>query len=91
MTSYIVYTRNDEKKVVATLNSVLERLKEDDQLIIFDNHSTDQSVPLIVNTIGVNFKDEERFKFYIMMKKEPRKSVISKAKSIAKYEPIVIN
>ena len=91
MTSYIVYSRNDEKKITTTLESVLDRLKEDDQLIIFDNHSTDQSVPLIIQTIGIRFKDEERFKFYIMMKKEPRKNVINKAKSIAKYETLVIN
>ena len=91
MISYIVVTHNSEKYIHDVLCSLLP-LEENEELIIFDNHSKDNTVPNIVSTMGILWLDKEkRYKFYINKKEEPKNNVIEKALSIAKYKPIIIN
>ena len=91
MKSFIVITNNSENYIHDVLCSLLP-LEQDEELIIFDNHSTDNTVPIIISTMGVLWIDkEQRYKFYINKKKETKKQVLDKAKSIAKGTPIVIN
>lgn len=91
MSSFIVVTDNSEDYICDVLNSLLP-LEKDEELIIFDNHSKDNTVPNIVATMGVLWIDKDkRYKFYINKKKEDIEKVKNKAISIAKYKPIIIN
>ena len=83
-TSYIIYTNNSEKEI----ESYIEKFKElwsndEDELIIVDDLSEDQTVPIIVGTIGLFFKDEEHFKFYINTSKKGKNKSINMAEKIA--------
>lgn len=83
-TSYIIYTNNSEE----IISDYLEKFKEmwsndEDELIIVDDLSEDQTVPIIVGTIGLFFKDEEHFKFYINKPKKGKTKSIAMAKKIA--------
>lgn len=91
MKSYLIITNNSEKAVEDLLLKVLPIDEEKEQLIIFDNLSTDNTVPIIVSTVGLNFIDEENYKFYINKKKEKVKDIIEKAKKIAKGKIIRVN
>ena len=83
-TSYIIYTNNSEKYIERLLKSILEQIDETkEQLIIVDDLSEDKTVPLIVNTIGLNFTDEEHYKFYINEFKKGKKASVEMAKKIA--------
>ena len=83
--SLIVYTNNSEKYIEKVLKSILEQIDEtEEELIIIDDLSTDDTVPLIVNTIGLNFTDEEHYKFYINQEKIGKRASIEKFKNIAK-------
>lgn len=91
MKSFIVITDNSESYIHDVLYSLLP-LENDEELIIFDNHSEDNTVPEIIGTMGTLWVDkEQRYKFYINKKKQTRKQVLDKAKSIARGTPIVIN
>ena len=82
--SLIVYTNNSEKYIERLLKSILEQIDETkEQLIIVDDLSEDKTVPLIVNTIGLNFTDEEHYKFYINEFKKGKKTSVEMAKKIA--------
>lgn len=84
-TSLIVYTNNSEKYIGKLLKSILEQIDETEQeLIIVDDLSTDNTVPIIVDTIGLNFVDEEHYKFYINTMTKGKKESIEMAKKIAK-------
>lgn len=90
MISYILITDNSENYIKDVLCSLLP-LKDNEELIIFDNHSLDETVPLIISIMGVLWIDKEKkYKFYINKKKEEYEIVKNKALSIAKGEPIVI-
>ena len=91
MKSYLIITNNSEKTVEDLLLKVLPIDEEKEQLIIFDNLSTDNTVPIIVSTVGLNFIDEENYKFYINKKKEKIKDIVEKAKKIAKGKIIRVN
>ena len=91
MRSYLIITNNSEKTVEDLLLKVLPIDEEKEQLIIFDNLSTDNTVPIIVSTVGLNFIDEENYKFYINKKKEKIKDIVEKAKKIAKGKIIRVN
>lgn len=82
--SLIVYTHNSEKYIGRLLESIMEQMDETkEQLIIVDDLSTDQTVPIIVATIGYFFTDEEHYKFYINSKEKGKKNSIIMAKKIA--------
>ena len=83
-TSYIIYTNNSEKEIL----KYIEKFKElwsnnEDELIIIDDLSEDQTVPIIVGTIGLFLKDEKHFKFYINKSKKGKTKSIQMAKNIA--------
>ena len=83
-TSYIIYTNNSEDKIEEYINKFKEMWNNnEDELIIVDDLSQDQTVPIIVGTIGLFFKDEEHFKFYINTKKKGKTKSIQMAKKIA--------
>jgi len=83
--SLIVYTNNSQKYIEKLLQSILEQIDETkEELIIIDDLSQDNTVPLIVNTIGLNFTDEEHYKFYINQERIGKRASIEKFKKIAK-------
>lgn len=83
--SLIVYTNNSQKYIAKLLQSILKQIDETkEELIIIDDCSTDNTVPLIVNTIGLNFTDEEHYKFYINMEKKGKKESVKMGKQVAK-------
>lgn len=83
-TSYIIYTHNSEKEIQNYINRFQELWSnDDDDLIIIDDLSEDQTVPIIVGTIGLFFKDEEHFKFYINNPKKGKTKSIKMAKKLA--------
>ena len=83
-TSYIIYTHNSEKEIQNYINRFQELWSnDDDELIIIDDLSEDQTVPIIVGTIGLFFKDEEHFKFYINNPKKGKIKSIKMAKKLA--------
>lgn len=89
--SFILITDNSEDYVKDVLYSLLP-LEDDEELIIFDNLSNDNTVPFIVEKMGVLWIDEaQRYKFYINMKKEDYEVVKNKALSIARGTPIIID
>ena len=91
MKSFIVITDNSESYIHDVLYSLLP-LEDEEELIIFDNHSTDNTVPAIISTMGTLWIDEkQRYKFYINKKREKKSEVLKKAKSIARGTPILIN
>ena len=84
-TSYILYTNNSQKYIQRLLESILEQIDEtQEELIIIDDLSTDNTVPLIVNTIGLNFTDEEHYKFYINMKQKGKCESVKMGKQVAR-------
>lgn len=83
--SLILYTNNSEKYIGKLLESIMEQIDETkEELIIVDDLSTDQTVPIIVSTIGYFFTDEDHYKFYINSKPKGKKDSIIMAKGIAK-------
>lgn len=85
--SLIIYTNNSEKYIGRLLDSILEQIDEEKQeLIIIDDLSKDNTVPIIVNKIGFNFENEKNYKFYINTTKTGKKDSIIKAKKIATGE-----
>ena len=91
MKSFIVTTDNSEKYIKDVLCSLLP-LEEDEELIIFDNHSTDNTVPEIISTMGVLWADDSnRYEFYINKTKEEYEKVKKKALSIAMGKPFIID
>lgn len=83
-TSYIIYTNNSEDKIEEYINKFKELWSnDDDELIIIDDLSEDQTVPIIVGLIGLFFKDEEHFKFYINKPKKGKSKSIKMAKKLA--------
>lgn len=83
-TSYIIYTNNSEEKIENYINKFKELWSNDeDELIIIDDLSKDQTVPIIVGMIGLFFKDEKHFKFYINTNKKGKTKSIKMAKKLA--------
>ncbi len=90
-TSYIIYTNNNEKEIEQYINEFKNKWNDDeDELIIIDDLSEDQTVPIIVSTIGLFFKDEEHFKFYINKSKKGKTKSIQMAKKIATHRHKII-
>lgn len=83
-TSYIIYTNNSEKEIKAYIDNFKELWSNnEDELIIVDDLSEDQTVPIIVGMIGLFFKDEEHFKFYINTSKKGKTKSIKMAKKLS--------
>lgn len=90
--SYILITDNIGDKVANLLSFLVHQMTEEDELIIFDNHSLDETVPEIVGSMGVLWTDKnERFKFYINKTIESAETLFDKASSIARGEPILVD
>ena len=82
--SLIIYTNNSEKYIYKLLTSILEQIDESkEQLIIVDDMSTDNTIPIIVNTIGLNFTDEEHYKLYINTHKKGKCESVKMGKQVA--------
>ena len=90
MNSYVIITNNNENEVTEWIKEVSSKFKECDELIFWDNLSTDNSVAKIIETMGMLWRDEEHFKFYISSKKEPISTIKKKAFSICKGKHILI-
>lgn len=83
--SLIIYTHNSEKYIGKLLNSIMKQIDETkEQLIIVDDMSTDNTIPIIVQTIGYFFTDEEHYKLYINTSLKGKHNSIELAKKIAK-------
>ena len=88
--SYILYTCNSEKAIKRVLPYLLDNIKDNEQIVIVDDLSEDETVPLIVGYINYLFDDEEHYKFYINTKKEGKRKSIKKAYKIASGEEKVV-
>lgn len=83
--SLIVYTNNSGKYIGKLIRSIMEQIDEtQEELIIVDDLSTDNTVPDIVSTIGYFFTDEEHYKLYINTQPKGKADSIKMAKKIAK-------
>lgn len=92
MKSFIVITNNSESYIHDVLCSLLP-LEKEEELIIFDNHSTDETVPNIISTIDpmMWLDEEQRYKFYINKTKEKKKVIKEKVLKVTRGKPIFIN
>lgn len=82
--SIIVYTNNSERYIERLLKSILEQIDDTkEQLVIVDDLSTDNTVPIIVGLIGYFFTDEEHYKLFINTSKKGHKDSVEMAKKIA--------
>lgn len=92
MKSFILVTDESESYIEDVLHSLLP-LDDDEELIIFDNHSADSTVPKIIEKMDLMFwlDKNQRYKFYINMKKETVEEVTKKAISIVRGKPIIID
>jgi len=81
--SYIIYTNNSGKYIERVLRRILNKMEDDEQLVIVDDLSTDNTIPLVVGLVGYNWEDEDHYKLYINTKPKGRNKSIEMAKSIA--------
>ena len=81
--SYIIYTNNSGKYIEKVLRRVLNKMKDDEQIVIVDDLSTDNTIPIVVGLVGYNWDDEEHYKLYINTQPKGRNKSIEMAKSIA--------
>lgn len=89
--SIIITTDNSENYIQDLLWSLMEQINLDNtELIIVDNLSNDQTVPIIVGIVGYDFMNEDRIKFYINSKKKTEKESILVGKKLAKGKQIII-
>ena len=85
--SIIVYTNNSEKYIGKLIESIMEQIDETkEELIIIDDLSTDNTIPIIVNKIAYFFTDEDHYKLYINTRPKGKAKSIEMAKKIATGE-----
>lgn len=83
--SLIVYTNNSGKYIGRLIRSIMEQIDEtQEELIIVDDLSTDNTIPDVVSEIGYFFTDEEHYKLFINTTPKGKKESIAMAKKIAK-------
>ena len=89
--SYILYTCNSEKAIRRILPYLVDHLDdENEQIVIIDDLSEDDTIPLTVGYVGYNWENEEHYKLYINTKKEGKRKSIKKAMKIASGEEKVV-
>jgi glycosyltransferase involved in cell wall biosynthesis len=76
--SIILPTWNVGEYIEECLDSILPQLTDECELIIVDDHSTDNTVPKIIEKIGFGWEDENKYKFYINMENKG----VSKSRNI---------
>ena len=81
--SYIIYTSNSEKYIGKILNKILDKMNENDELIIIDDLSTDNTIPTVVGLVGYMWVDEKHYKLFINTDKKGKRKSIEMAKNIA--------
>ena len=82
--SFILYTNNSEKYIGKVIESIMEQMDETkEELIIVDDLSTDNTIPIIVNKIAYFFTDEDHYKLYINTKPKGKAKSIEMGKKIA--------
>lgn len=82
--SFIIYTHNSEKYIGRLIESIMEQIDDSaEQLIIVDDLSTDNTIPIIVEKLNYFFTDEEHYKLYINTKEKGKKESIEMGKKIA--------
>ena len=91
--SYILYTCNSEKAIKRVLPYLVNNLNEkEEQIVIIDDMSEDETIPLVVGYVGYNWENEDHYKLYINTKKEGKRKSIKKAMKIATgNEKVVID
>ena len=83
--SLIVYTNNSGKYIGRLIRSIMEQIDEtQEELIIVDDLSTDNTIPDVVSEIGYFFTDEEHYKLFINTTQKGKKESVEMAKKIAK-------
>lgn len=89
--SLVVYTNNSEKYIGKVIESIMEQMDETkEELIIIDDLSTDNTIPIIVNKIAYFFTDEDHYKLYINTKPKGKAKSIEMAKKIATGEFVFV-
>ena len=82
--SFIIYTHNSSKYIGKLLESIMEQIDDTkEQIVIVDDRSTDDTIPIIVSTIGYFFTDEEHYKLFINTTEKGKKESIEMAKKVA--------
>jgi glycosyltransferase involved in cell wall biosynthesis len=82
--SFIVYTNNSEKYIGRLLESIIDQMNDEiEQLIIIDDMSTDNTVPIIVETLNFLLTDEDHYKFYINSYVKGKRKSIEVGKEVA--------
>ncbi len=81
--TYLIITDESESYIQDELLKLIP-LKEDEQLIIFDNHSEDNTIPAIVGVMGILWRDEDKYKMFINHRDKLEKvEIINRIKKIA--------
>lgn len=82
--SLIIYTNNSERYISKLLDSIMEQIDDSkEQLIIVDDRSEDNTIPIIVTKLNYFFTDEEHYKLYINTSEKGKRNSIEMAKKIA--------
>ena len=81
--SFIIYTYNSQKYIGNLIDSLMEQIQDNEQIVIVDDMSEDNTVPIIVEKIGYFFTDEDHYKLYINSTKKGKKDSVAMAKKIA--------
>lgn len=80
--TYLIITDNSEETIREDLLNLIP-VRENETILIFDNHSTDNTVEEIIGTMGILWKWEDNYKFYINYKeKMDKKEIVERVKKI---------
>lgn len=85
-----IYTNNSEKWIGKVLKRLYPYLLGNTELIIFDDMSTDETVPILVSTIGRDFLEEEKYKFYINTSKKGLEETIKNINKVKTTDKLLI-
>lgn len=75
--TYLIITNNSQEYIEKDLDKVIP-LKKNERVVIFDNKSTDNTIGIIVNKVGVLWIYEEQYNLFINYKDEMTKDEIIK-------------